>query len=118
MAKRNIRKTDPETTITPEAAQASSNGTSKPARTRRKADKPVVAARAAEVAQATAAPPIEAPAPVKAEPERSGITLSHEQIALRAYHIFLERGGRPGDQFADWVTAERQLREQLAGQRA
>jgi Protein of unknown function (DUF2934) len=118
MAKRNIRKTDSETTTTPEPAQAASNGTPKPARERRKAVKPVVAARAAEVAPVTAPAAVESPAPLYAEPRRGEITLSHEQIALRAYHIFLERGGRPGDQLADWVTAERQLREQLVGQSA
>jgi hypothetical protein len=36
--------------------------------------------------------------------------LPHEHIAVRAYHIYLERGGRPGDEFQDWVTAERELR--------
>ena len=117
MAKRNIRKTDSETTTIPEVAHAGSNGSSKPARTRRKADKPAVAANAAEAASSAPAS-VGASAPATPGPERPGVTLSHEQIAVRAYHIFLERGGRPGDQFADWVTAERQLREQLAGQRA
>jgi hypothetical protein len=35
----------------------------------------------------------------------------HEEIALRAYHIFLERGGAPGDELGDWTTAERELLE-------
>jgi len=39
---------------------------------------------------------------------------SQEEIALRAYHIYLERGGVPGDEFNDWIIAERQLIE-LAG---
>lgn len=36
---------------------------------------------------------------------------TQEQIALRAYQIFLERGATPGNEFEDWVEAERQLLE-------
>jgi hypothetical protein len=32
-----------------------------------------------------------------------------EDIELRAYHIYLERGGAPGDPLEDWVRAEREL---------
>jgi hypothetical protein len=31
------------------------------------------------------------------------------EIALRAYHIYLERGGEPGKEHEDWMQAERQL---------
>jgi hypothetical protein len=31
------------------------------------------------------------------------------EIALRAYHIYLERGGIPGNELEDWIDAERQL---------
>jgi len=34
---------------------------------------------------------------------------THEQIALRAYEIFQQRAGNPGDSVADWVEAEREL---------
>lgn len=34
---------------------------------------------------------------------------TQEQIALRAYHIYLERGGIPGYELEDWTEAERQL---------
>ena len=34
---------------------------------------------------------------------------SPEEIALRAYHIFLERNGAPGDPHADWLRAEAEL---------
>jgi hypothetical protein len=34
---------------------------------------------------------------------------SQEQIALRAYHIYLERNGLPGDPLADWSRAESEL---------
>ena len=34
---------------------------------------------------------------------------SHEEIALRAYLIYLERGGAPGNSLDDWTRAEREL---------
>jgi len=36
---------------------------------------------------------------------------TNEEIALRAYHIYLERGSTPGDPITDWLQAERELRE-------
>ncbi len=39
---------------------------------------------------------------------------TREDIALRAYHIYLERKGAPGDPHADWVRAERELLEAAA----
>jgi len=38
---------------------------------------------------------------------RSAPTL--EQIQARAYEIYLERRGAPGNQIADWLRAEREL---------
>jgi hypothetical protein len=38
-------------------------------------------------------------------------TPTHEEIALRAYEIYLERGGTPGDALEDWTRAERELLE-------
>ena len=35
----------------------------------------------------------------------------HGEIALRAYHIYLERGGAPGNELEDWTRAERELLE-------
>jgi hypothetical protein len=32
-----------------------------------------------------------------------------EKIALRAYEIYLERGGAPGNPLEDWVRAEREI---------
>jgi hypothetical protein len=40
-------------------------------------------------------------------------TPSHEEISLRAYEIYLERGGLPGNELDDWLQAEREL-ERLA----
>ena len=34
-----------------------------------------------------------------------------EEIALRAYQIYLERGGAPGNALEDWTRAERELLE-------
>ena len=36
---------------------------------------------------------------------------THEQIARRAYELYLERGERPGDAREDWLTAESELSE-------
>jgi hypothetical protein len=35
---------------------------------------------------------------------------THEEISVAAYHRYLRRGGIGGDQFSDWVEAERELR--------
>jgi Protein of unknown function (DUF2934) len=34
---------------------------------------------------------------------------TQEEIAVRAYHIYLEGGGVPGNELEDWIEAERQL---------
>lgn len=34
---------------------------------------------------------------------------SHADIATRAYELFLQRGGHHGQDFEDWLTAEREL---------
>lgn len=41
-----------------------------------------------------------------------------EEIAVRAYHIYLERGGGDGNPSDDWLQAERELadREVIEGQ--
>lgn len=39
---------------------------------------------------------------------------THEDIALRAYHLYLERNGAPGDPLEDWVRAESQLKQVTA----
>jgi hypothetical protein len=35
---------------------------------------------------------------------------SHEEIAARAYEIFLARGSEPGRHEEDWLRAEQELR--------
>jgi hypothetical protein len=36
---------------------------------------------------------------------------THEQIERRAYQIYLEHGFHPGNDFADWLAAEKELTE-------
>ncbi len=42
----------------------------------------------------------------------SAPTLTYEEIAARAYALFLSRGGQPGDDLADWFRAEAELRRE------
>jgi len=39
---------------------------------------------------------------------------AHGEIALRAYHIYLERKGAPGTPFDDWKQAEHELLAEAA----
>ena len=34
---------------------------------------------------------------------------NHDEIRRRAYEIYLERGGLPGQEFEDWLQAEREI---------
>ncbi len=43
--------------------------------------------------------------PIKEAPR----PITHQQIAERAYQIYLKRGFGPGDPHSDWIEAERQL---------
>jgi Protein of unknown function (DUF2934) len=51
----------------------------------------------------TTSPEVKKPKKVKTQPP------TQEEIALRAYHIYLERHGAPGNPLEDWVRAEREL---------
>jgi len=48
---------------------------------------------------------------IQAHPEDTSTnhTPSCEQIRLRAYEIYLERGSLPGNELDDWLQAEREL---------
>ncbi len=37
------------------------------------------------------------------------VRASHEQIARRAFELFLSRGGRNGHPLEDWLAAEREI---------
>lgn len=43
----------------------------------------------------------------------SEVTLG--RVRERAYEIFLRRGGSSGDEVADWLKAEREIREEERG---
>jgi len=110
MAKRTISKSDEDQTTPTRRRRVNGDAAAadlapKTPRTRKKADRaPVVSASAEKIPAA--------PAPVAAI---SPVQVSHEQIATRAYHLYLARGGRGGDQFQDWLIAERELRDSLVG---
>jgi hypothetical protein len=53
------------------------------------------------------APSAEAPDSPVARP-------ADEQIRMRAYEIYRERGGRVGDDMSDWLRAEREYLERAA----
>jgi hypothetical protein len=56
--------------------------------------------------RASASPEVKKSKAVKRQPP------TQEEIALRAYHIYLERKGVPGNPQEDWIRAERELAEQ------
>ena len=49
--------------------------------------------------------------PMVKKPRVNGFHPTTEEIALRAYQIYLERGGAPGNALEDWTRAERELLE-------
>jgi DUF2934 family protein len=48
---------------------------------------------------------VESPVPFASAPT------ADEQIRMRAYELYRERGGRVGDDMADWLQAEREYLE-------
>lgn len=50
--------------------------------------------------------------PAAKKPRTAKTPPTREEIALRAYHIYLKRGGAPGNELEDWIRAERELLEQ------
>lgn len=51
------------------------------------------------------------PSPTVKKPRTNGSHPTTEEIALRAYQIYLERAGAPGNALEDWTRAERELME-------
>ncbi len=49
------------------------------------------------------------PVQSRAEDTSANHTPSREEIRHRAYEIYLERGGLPGNELDDWLQAEREL---------
>jgi hypothetical protein len=52
---------------------------------------------------------VKSPAPTAKKSKAAKSAPTHEEIALRAYQIYLERGGAPGNELEDWTRAEREL---------
>jgi hypothetical protein len=50
--------------------------------------------------------------PTVRKPRAARTNPTTEEIALRAYQIYLERGGTPGNALEDWTRAERELQEE------
>jgi len=48
------------------------------------------------------------PATPKVEPKQ--IPITEDDVRLRAYELYLQRGPTPGDEVGDWLQAERDLR--------
>jgi len=48
--------------------------------------------------------------PPPLEPDTIAAHPSEEEIRMRAYHRYLERGGGHGMDFEDWLEAERELK--------
>jgi hypothetical protein len=38
----------------------------------------------------------------------------HEEIRIRAYEIYIERDGQPGDELSDWLQAEREVQSRAS----
>jgi hypothetical protein len=51
----------------------------------------------------------EAPAPKAKKATAAKSMPTHDEIATRAYQIYLERCATPGDPMQDWLRAEREL---------
>ena len=48
-------------------------------------------------------------APTEKKPKARKALPVQEQIAARAYEIYLERNGAPGDPMQDWIRAEQEI---------
>jgi Protein of unknown function (DUF2934) len=52
---------------------------------------------------------MEVSSPTPRKPRSAKSRPTPDQIQLRAYEIYLERCGAPGNELQDWVQAEREL---------
>lgn len=43
----------------------------------------------------------------------AGDSLRLEEIRIRAYEIYIERDGQPGDDLTDWLQAEREIESKV-----
>jgi len=52
--------------------------------------------------------------PAVKKQRKSGRKPTHEEVAQRAYYLYLERGSAPGNPLEDWLRAEEQLAAEVA----
>jgi Protein of unknown function (DUF2934) len=52
---------------------------------------------------------IESISPLSQKPRIVKNQPTRDEIAVRAYQIYLERGAAPGNELEDWIQAEREL---------
>ena len=52
---------------------------------------------------------MESASPASPKPRVAKNQPTAEEIAVRAYQIYLERGAAPGNELEDWIQAEREL---------
>jgi Protein of unknown function (DUF2934) len=100
---------------TPSDPQAQPNPQGQPKPRRSKSTPDSQPAHASEVSTATAPVPSEAgdDAPLEsmtADSQSMASEPNEEDIRMRAYHRYLERGGGHGMDFEDWLEAERELK--------
>jgi Protein of unknown function (DUF2934) len=58
-------------------------------------------------------------APEAVPPRKNVVPINlDDEIRRRAYEIYLERGGQPGDQHQDWLLAERQVRQRYRSEQS
>jgi hypothetical protein len=56
--------------------------------------------------------PKENPAVTRTDSEKHDLKVSHEDIAIRAYYLYLDGGAANGHDLSDWLQAESQLRDE------
>jgi hypothetical protein len=109
MAKKTVRSDAPAAPSSPSRrrAPAAGRGTS----TRR--ESPAVESTHAASATLDQPPPIDSAADMRLSGDAGSAserTPTYEEIAQAAYRRYLERGGQDGQDFDDWLEAERSLR--------
>ncbi len=50
----------------------------------------------------------------ESQPQTASVAPTREEIELRAYQIYVERGGADGQDVKDWLQAERDLVEKYS----
>src|SRR5919106_132910 len=101
MAKKN---TSPDKNPSAPAASAAAPARQRTSRAKRQAPAPL------DISTITATEPLQSAADMGGStPAGRSYEPSHQEVAEAAYLRYLRRGGQSGDDFNDWVEAEREL---------